>query len=79
MIGDLDVIGANKVVKEIVQHGGYVPSQFLYFCVAHASSRKAVCQKCNVTMWDEQVALFELAMSTYGSVDIVVRSFPLPG
>ena len=38
-------------------------------------SSKAIYQKCNVTVWDEQVELFELAMSTYGSVDVVVRTF----
>ena len=36
---------------------------------------KAIYQKCNVTVWDEQVELFELAVSTYGSVDVVVRTF----
>jgi hypothetical protein len=39
------------------------------------STSKAIYQKCNVTVWEDQVALFELAMSTYGSVDVVVRTF----
>jgi len=33
---------------------------------------KATCQLCDVTKWDDQVALFEHAEATYGSVDIVV-------
>ncbi|KAF8629223.1 hypothetical protein AX17_005806 [Amanita inopinata Kibby_2008] len=32
----------------------------------------AIYRECNVTRWDEQVDLFESAMSTFGSVDIVV-------
>ena len=32
----------------------------------------AVSTKCNVTVWEDQVALFDLAMSKYGSVDVVV-------
>jgi len=33
---------------------------------------KAVSIKCDVTQWDEQVALFELAIARFGSVDIVI-------
>lgn len=29
--------------------------------------------RCDVLNWDEQVSMFELALSQYGSVDIVVR------
>jgi len=36
------------------------------------AGRKAVSIKCDVTQWDEQVALFELAIARFGSVDIVV-------
>jgi len=32
----------------------------------------AIATKCNVTNWDEQVEMFELAVKKYGSVDIVV-------
>jgi hypothetical protein len=35
--------------------------------------RTASATKCNVTDWDAQVEIFELAMKKYGSVDIVVR------
>ena len=37
---------------------------------------RAVSCKCDVTVWDDQVALFELAMKTYGTVDVVVRLTP---
>jgi len=33
---------------------------------------QGVSKQCDVSNWDDQVSLFELAMSTYGSVDIVV-------
>lgn len=36
--------------------------------------REAVSIKCDVTKWDEQVALFELAMARFNAVDIVVSS-----
>ena len=34
--------------------------------------RKAAAIKCNVTSWDDQLSLFELAFEKYGAVDIVV-------
>lgn len=40
--------------------------------------RKAVSKRCDVTVWDDQVALFELAKSSFGDVDIVVRISTLP-
>jgi len=33
---------------------------------------QAVSRKCDVTVWDDQVALFELAIEKFGSVDVVV-------
>lgn len=39
--------------------------------------REAAFIKCDVTKWDEQVALFELAIAQFGSVDIVVSVAPL--
>lgn len=30
-------------------------------------------QRCDVTDWDDQVSLFELAQRAFGSVDVVVR------
>ncbi|KAG6820819.1 hypothetical protein H0H93_011113 [Arthromyces matolae] len=38
----------------------------------------AVSQKCNVTIWDDQVALFELAIAKFGVVDIVVPNAGVP-
>ncbi|KAH0588715.1 hypothetical protein H2248_004521 [Termitomyces sp. 'cryptogamus'] len=55
VIGDLDVSGAEKTVRDIEAAGGI-----------------AVSQKCNVTSWDDQIALFELAIAKFGVVDIVV-------
>lgn len=34
---------------------------------------EAVGQRCDVTDWDSQLALFELGISTFGAVDVVVR------
>jgi NAD(P)-dependent dehydrogenase (short-subunit alcohol dehydrogenase family) len=36
--------------------------------------REAVSIKCDVTRWDEQVALFELAIARFDAVDVVVSS-----
>ncbi|KAH7871610.1 uncharacterized protein C8R40DRAFT_1121274 [Lentinula edodes] len=55
VIGDLDVVGAEQTVSDIVASGG-----------------QATARKCNVTMWDDQVELFELAIQKYGSVDVVI-------
>ncbi|EGO00337.1 hypothetical protein SERLA73DRAFT_180884 [Serpula lacrymans var. lacrymans S7.3] len=33
---------------------------------------EAVSQRCDVLNWDDQVSLFELAMNTYGAVDVVI-------
>jgi NAD(P)-dependent dehydrogenase (short-subunit alcohol dehydrogenase family) len=35
-------------------------------------AREAIGQKCDVTNWDSQLALFELGVSTYGAIDVVV-------
>ncbi|KAK1225647.1 hypothetical protein PQX77_011404 [Marasmius sp. AFHP31] len=37
-----------------------------------AAGGKATCIKCDVTVFDHIVALYELAMKTYGSVDVVI-------
>ncbi|KIK69270.1 hypothetical protein GYMLUDRAFT_35336 [Collybiopsis luxurians FD-317 M1] len=55
VIGDLDLVSAEKTVDEITASGG-----------------QAIAMKCNVTVWENQVALFDMAISKYGSVDIVV-------
>jgi len=55
VIGDLDAVGGEAVVKAINKEGG-----------------EAAFIKCDVTKWGEQVALFELAIERFGSVDIVI-------
>lgn len=35
--------------------------------------------RCDVTSWDDQVSMFERALSRYGSVDVVVGFFTTPG
>lgn len=55
VIGDIDIVGAQKLVEAIESLGG-----------------EAVSMRCNVTTWDDQVSMFDLAMSKYGAVDIVV-------
>jgi len=73
----LDVAGAEKVVAEIEKNGGWVLLVLLNLerlfiqHLGHFST--AISTKCNVTVWEDQVALFDLAMSKYGSVDVVVR------
>ena len=37
------------------------------------NARQATSIKCDVSQWDDLVALFELAIAKYGHVDIVVR------
>ncbi|KAF9010635.1 hypothetical protein BDQ17DRAFT_1273216 [Cyathus striatus] len=37
-----------------------------------SSGGSAISIKCNVIIWEDQVAMFELAISTFGAVDIVV-------
>lgn len=34
--------------------------------------REVVGQRCDVTDWDSQLALFELGISTFGAIDVVV-------
>ncbi len=36
----------------------------------------ATCISCDVSAWDDVVALFELAMKAYGAIDVVVSSRP---
>ena len=37
-------------------------------------NREAVGKRCDVTDWDSQLALFELGVSTFGVIDVVVCS-----
>ena len=38
-------------------------------------NREAVGKRCDVTDWDSQLALFELGISTFGAIDVVVCSY----
>lgn len=50
------------------------------FCVCTLTRtfahREAVGQKCDVTNWDSHLALFELGISTFGAIDVVVCPAP---
>jgi NAD(P)-dependent dehydrogenase (short-subunit alcohol dehydrogenase family) len=39
-------------------------------------NREAVGQRCDVTDWDSQLALFEFGISTFGAIDVVVCPAP---
>ncbi|KAI0344686.1 NAD(P)-binding protein [Trametopsis cervina] len=43
----------------------------------NASGGVAVARSCDVTVWEEQIALFEFAKTTYGSVDVVIPAAEL--
>lgn len=45
-----------------------------------AGPSAAVSLKCDVRNWEDQVALFDYAISTFGSIDVVVsrRLRPIP-
>ena len=58
MIGDIFVQGAQAIVDAINK----LPP----------GSGKACWKRCDVTSWEDQVALFEFAMTKFGGVDIVV-------
>jgi len=58
VIGDIFVQGAHDIVDAINR----LPP----------GSGKACWKRCDVTKWEDQVALYELAMSKFGGVDIVI-------
>lgn len=75
VIGDKDTEGGKKTVREIEQDGGCASSPLSTLnrpLTGQNNGRKAVFVKCDVLSWDEQVSMFETAVSKYGSVDIVV-------
>ena len=39
---------------------------------ANLNLSDAVARKCNVTVYEDLVAMYDLAIDTYGSVDVVV-------
>ena len=73
VIGDVDVKGAEKTASEIKALGGYVNIRKLMTLKLRCFDRNAAFRVCNVLEYDQIVALFEHAVSQYGSVDIVVR------
>lgn len=78
VIGDRDTKGGEKTVGEIERDGGYV-CLALYVWERKGGgltmlNRKAVFVKCDVLSWEDQLSMFETAISKYGSVDIVVRA-----
>lgn len=89
MIGDVNAAGGEAVANTIRKEGGYVclvvsslVGAINMGCrrdVVIEPCREAVSIKCDVTKWDEQVALFELAMARFDAVDIVVSSSSTPG
>ena len=58
VIGDIFERGAQNIVDAINKLG--------------PGSGKACWRRCDVARWDDQVALFEFAMTKFGGVDIVV-------
>lgn len=75
----MDIAGAKSVVSQIQASGGYVKNTLDSKCIItnQVVLRQAVSIKCNVTDWDDLVALFELAISKYGAVDVVVSELSL--
>lgn len=63
MIGDIYQSGAQSTVDAIKK--------------SPSGSREAHWKRCDVTNWEEQVALFEFAVSKFGGVDIVVSVVPV--
>lgn len=91
MIGDVNGAGGETVANSIRKEGGYVCCLLLLSCrnnewaggyrcdvITSPPCREAVSIKCDVTQWDEQVALFELAMARFDAVDVVVSSTHRP-
>jgi len=80
IVGDKDTEGGKKTAQEIIVDGGCVffwefPNQELN----SRGNRHATFVKCDTTVWEDQVSMFETAISTYGSVDIVVNIIHLLG
>ena len=43
------------------------------FSVPNCSTSEAIGLRCDVTSWEDQLNLFQVAFDTFGSVDVVVR------
>ena len=79
VIGDLNVPAAETTVAEWKAVGGYVrfgkgKKNILCTNIDRPPCREALAIRSDVTRWDDQVALFKLAVDTYGRVDIVVAN-----
>lgn len=66
IIGDVDLAGAKHTVRECLRVGGTIGSD-------------AMVQKCDVTSWEEQVALFEAGYKKYGRIDYVIPNAGIVG
>lgn len=62
--------GANVVIGDIYLGGAQVIVEAIKRLPA--GSGKAFWKRCDVTSWDDQVALFEFAVSKFGGIDIVI-------
>ena len=65
MIGDILERSAQSIVNAIAK--------------LSSGSGQACWKKCDVTNWQDQVALFKLAVKKFGGVDIVVSASSLWG
>lgn len=76
VIGDLNGESAHAIARDIVSSGGCVFSRNTEVVIEPEPRirdyRTAIAQKCDVTVWEDQVELFNLAKDTYGAVDVVV-------
>ncbi|KAG8843301.1 hypothetical protein FRB91_003466 [Serendipita sp. 411] len=59
IIGDVDVAGGKHTVRECLRVGGTIGAD-------------AMVLKCDVTSWEDQVALFKAGYEKYGCIDYVV-------
>lgn len=57
VLGDVDAAGLAETVKQVSAQSG---------------SNSVVSAKCDVTSWDDQVALFEAGAKAFGSIDVVL-------
>lgn len=57
VLGDVDAAGLAETVKQVSAQSG---------------SNSAISAKCDVTSWEDQVALFEAGAKAFGSIDVVL-------
>ncbi|KIK69297.1 hypothetical protein GYMLUDRAFT_35372 [Collybiopsis luxurians FD-317 M1] len=61
--------GANIVIGDLD-----VPGAEKVVSEIREAGGQAICSKCDVTIWENQIALFDLAIRTFGCVDVVVAN-----